>query len=378
MNYSAKDLFPDHYTEGIKRDASPEELKMRRATIDRLLPETDILKWVLYIKIYWGIVKEENSEYLSVVEEFKTDDENFLVKNNNLLRLLLGLLIIEKIEQNSTFISDFLGLSVITHALSPQEIFPQLYNYSANFWIEECERKRSVIFPKTPVKIKASLAKVVLPAVEGTPYPDSDSFQTFKTSLNSSITSLVKDANAVINGYNSLIDYTSKLQTAYSAVAEETNVLWWLFGGYSDLLKKPFQLLSPEGLSIVVAIELARHTKIIPGIGKVDNIINRPLSILSPEQAVERPLGDLIGGITNYTEELKQELPKIDVRLTSFCPFLFGLQTAIEYADVEWKAIFIKTTGINLERTLSLQQFSGQLYKELSLLRIFKTFNVSE
>ncbi len=377
MSYSAKDLFPDHYTEGIKRDASPEELKSRRQTIERLLPETGVLVWIIYLKIYLGITKEDDESYLKIVDEFKKDDENFLVKNTNLLRLLLGLAIMEKIEKNDSYVSDFLAIAIRTHSLTPQDILPQLYKFSEDFWISECEKKRDVTLQTNPTKIKSSVAKINLPAVAGATYPETASFQAFTTGLSTGLTALVKDNNANINAVNLLIDYASNLQSAYNAVSEETNILWWLFSAYSDILQKPFNAVSPQALSGILPLDLARLTTLLPGVGKINNIIHKPFSSCSAEDLIDRPLSEIINGIAEHGESLKKKLPTIDSRLTNFCPFLVGIETAIEFAETEWKSIYNKKIGINSENILSLQLFSTQLYQELMLLRVFTTFDLT-
>lgn len=69
-----------------------------------------------------------------------------------------------------------------------------------------------------------------------------------------------------------------ELKSLLAVTAEESNILWWLFGGRSRIAGKPFDTLPVEALAFVAAKDLSDLTRVAPGAVSIPAIIARVLS----------------------------------------------------------------------------------------------------
>lgn len=367
MNYSAHDMFADWYNQGLKKEASNEELTSRRTVLDKILGSSDPTFWLNALGVFLGLVKADDPIYKQLASEFKEQDDFFSLTNENLLRLLIGCAIAEKIEENANYVSDLLALAIINTFPEEQEILPAIVPLAHRFWINECESSRSMEFSKNPEKIKSAIGKTPLPTMaDHTGIPD------FVKQLTTFIGVFNKDNISEITAINGILEWNSMTEKNFKSLSEETNILWWIFGEYSNIFQKSFHTFSPQLLSVVSALELDQLTVSLPGAGKIDAIINKVLSILDKTSSQNNTLEEIVSSIKEHQEAIKANLPTMNPILIPFCPYTFGLTSYLEYSEVEWKDVYFKKTKINCQSTTSLSRYASQLYRELMMIRVWK------
>ena len=366
MKESAKSLFADWYTAGIKKDASAEEMKPKREAIEKMLLVKDRSVWTDTLLVYLGFLSENEDGFKRIAQYFKNVDEYFQLKNVHLLRLLAGCVIAEKLDANDSWISDYLALAIIVQPNRTEGIVPDLPVRAINFYLQECEKKRRMAIKAVPSEVKSALAKPIMPTMtDHTGIPD------FVKQLNTFLTGTTKDVALLISTLNKIIGIDRDVATAIKALSEETNVLWWLFGEHSNVLQKPFSSFSPELLAILIGLELQLLTEILPGIGKVSAIIAKALNTVAHKLEEEVSLGTYIEATNEVQISLNDSIPSIPDNLTALCPILFSLRTFFQYSGSEWKEVLGKA-GISIaEEKYTRSAMADQLYKELMIIRIY-------
>lgn len=366
MNETAKSLFADWYTAGIKNNASADEMKPKREAIEKILSIKDRAVWTDVLLVYLGFLAENEDGFKRVAQYFKDADEYFQLKNVHLLRLLSGCAIAEKLDANDSWVSDFLALAIIVQPLRTEGIVPELPERALAFYVRECEKKRGLAVRANAVAVKTALPKPVQPAMA-----DHTSIPEFIKQLGTYLTGTTKDVTQLITAINQLIGLGDDVKTAIKGLSEETDVLWWLFGEHSSLLKKPFNTASPELLAVLVGIELQELTAMLPGIGKVSAIIAKALGSVTHQADEEVALELFIEATHAVQAVLDQSLPAIPGHTSPICPLLFALRTYLQYSGNEWKEVLTKA-GINpAERKYTRAAFAGQLYRELMIIRVY-------
>jgi len=364
MNYSAKALFSDWYNSTTKREAPVEELQNRRKIIDGFIKEGDINFWLGLLKIYLGISGQTTPEYIALVDKFKSNDDFFSVTNTNLLRMLAGCSVAEKIEENGSYISDMLALGICTRIGQQIEILPQLPPLAEQFWIGECERGRDMPTKAVPKKMTQFFSKVVMTAGADSPASTTVADETIKN-----LGLVQKDTNNLLVNANALMELISQLQINQKYLAEESNVLWWIFGGYSEILNKRLNTLTSKPLAIIVPFELSELTINLPGLGKIDHLVSKVFEMNGSEKEMDT-LENFIVSIGLDAERLQEYLPEIDPSLNNLCPILNSIHCFTEFAGNEWKSVYEKKGGIPITTQFESSLISSQLYKELMLLKV--------
>lgn len=366
MKYTAKELFPSWYNKGVNKDASTDELALRRKTLDDISKKNDKKFWIAALHVFLGVLKPDDAGYDNVVSIVKGDDINFLLQDQNLIRVILGCAIAEKIDANSNFISDFLALSLVSVAGigSYQIPLPEINTRAQQFIVDEAERQRDIVQISLTAPAKP-VAKIEIPQF------NNENSTAFTSAIVKAFADIQKDI-VVVNA--DLIATKNQLSAAvsnFSSLSEETNILWWLFKSYSRTVDAPFAECTIALLSIVTAFELADLTETLPTIGDTDSIVAKALSSIPHEFGSLSTHDAIIEGILPKHERLKHVLPTVDAELIPLTPLLYAIKCRVEYGDAEWKAVYSRHCIATLSQTSTHERFASMLYNELMLIRSF-------
>jgi hypothetical protein len=336
-----------------------------------MLKVPEISFWINLLKVYLGNAKFNSSEYNQIVEHVKYGDENFAIQNENIVKLLTGCTIAIKMDEKNSRIADCLCLALLTSQILPSvnSIIPELIERAFNLWISKAEENREINldFYVNSGTLKSSF-KVVIPEVTNVV----ETQKSHSDSVINMITNLQKDLNATNTDFNSIQNSLKSIKQNFVALSEESNVLWWLFGSYSTTLKKSFNKLTAELLSIIIAFELNNLTKSLPGMGGVEGIIHRALSSVEYESGSMHTIDVIIDSIKGYEDNVKILLPDDHSEIQFFTPFLFGIKCHSEHAGIEWKTVYKKHVDLDLETKVVYDNFSFQLYKELAFINVYE------
>lgn len=369
MNHSAAELFATWYNKGVNKEAPPEELTIRRKALEKMLKNTDKVFWVKALKVFLGLSKIESADFNELLESAREGDENFSLHNDHLVRLICGCAIAQKIEANDSWISDLLALGILTCEFTgSSDIIPEIHKRAYEFWISSCENKKSL---DEEVEIKDTALKSTLKIELPDLAEHIDDPKPYSTALIKVISSLQKDLNSSNTEINTVTRSLRIIKDKFDVLSEEVNILWWLFGAFSSTLEKPFNKLSPQLLSIIVALELNQKTILLPGIGAIDSLTYKALSHVDYETGTQFTISDVVSSIIGYEDGIRIAMPQDNNELIGLTPFIFAIKNHIDFAEQEWKVFFRKHINLNLEMKISLPKFSTQLYRELRLLDLY-------
>lgn len=359
MTHTAAELFPGWYNKGINKEATADEISLRKKAIAEIMKITEKATWLKLLKVYLGLSKYGSTEYSEVVDLVKKGDEAFSIQNDNLVRLLTGSAIAHKIDENASFLSDFLASGVlVTRALPIEDdTIPELRGRILDFAVRESEKQRKLDLSfKVGTALKNS-SKIDL----------ADMAQETVNKAFGAIQKETHAANADITSINSALKL---IKQNFRALSEETNVLWWLFGEQSRILNKPFAKIDRNLLSVLTALELNTLSPFSTGMTGVDGLIQRALAKAEGEPGSIHTVGVIIESIKGHEDVVKPHVPTNE-SLAALTGCLTALKCQLDYSGNEWRAIFKKQCTMNLDSEISSDKFTHQLYQELIFLKLF-------
>lgn len=145
---------------------------------------------------------------------------------------------------------------------------------------------------------------------------------------------------------------------------EESQMLWWLFSGYSKSLERSFSMLSPHQAAVFGAFDLGTLTT-VSHLGPVaaPAILERIIALSKKSkgpQAIE--LSKVIDGFS------PEDLECLEVASTKLPPRLAPVTTAIDLAKTmgigAWHARFLSKTGLDSSIASEPLALANQLYRE--------------
>lgn len=184
---------------------------------------------------------------------------------------------------------------------------------------------------------------------------------------------VVGAVNAVANQVRAVAhDMTTKANAAIRAIEhllavqdEELQILWWLFGGRSTTLDRPFTDVPVDAQPIVLASEAADATRFIPGPISVKPILSRAglKERITPGASIAAAINACDG---NFLQKLVEGVePAPVVR-----PLHFAIHRKLEAGDdTSWTANWSAVTGIDAQLTLPGIELGNLFYRERLCLK---------
>lgn len=161
---------------------------------------------------------------------------------------------------------------------------------------------------------------------------------------------------------NTAIAYASKLE-------EELRTYWWVVGGWSDHLRKPFRDLSQSEASLRAGAELAEKTTLPLGLFAAPALIDKVVRQDRKGRLTKSALADAVKGVDPAWRARFQPAATSHGDLL---PVTLALHLSAESGDADdWQPRFSRTTGINAQTTMGALDLALQLYREIILARAF-------
>jgi hypothetical protein len=160
-------------------------------------------------------------------------------------------------------------------------------------------------------------------------------------------------------------DMTEKTNAAIQALEhftaiqdEELQLLWWLFGGRSKKLDRPFAEVPADAQPIILASEVADATQFMPGPESVKPILSRAGLRECKKTAVAAAVNAC--GADLLREFVEDVEPAPLVR-----PLHFAIHRKLEAGnDTSWAANWSAVTGIDADATLPGIELGNLFYRE--------------
>lgn len=146
---------------------------------------------------------------------------------------------------------------------------------------------------------------------------------------------------------------------------EETNILWWLEGGYSRDLNRPWSVLRDEA-PIIAGWELADLTDVALGPRDVAAFLKRVLSSIEG-LSEDQSLHAYVNAVSDdWAKTRTCSLPDHPLDLA---PLSRALSQRAKGGRSSWQQFFAKTGGIDPMTPLAAEKVATQAYLEAVLLR---------
>ena len=167
-------------------------------------------------------------------------------------------------------------------------------------------------------------------------------------SVNAVISDMIGKVNAAIGEVENFIAIQD----------EELQLLWWLFGGRSETLDRPFAEVPADAQPIVLAAEVAKATQFMPGPASAKPILSRAglkerkkTAVVVAVNACER---DFLGKLVKDVE------PSPVTR-----PLHFAIHRKLEVGDdTSWPAAWSAITGIDADLAVAGVELGNLFYRE--------------
>lgn len=142
---------------------------------------------------------------------------------------------------------------------------------------------------------------------------------------------------------------------------EETNILWWLEGGCSRDLNKPWAALPKEAVPLIAGSELAALTDIALGPQDVAAFVERIVSKVKVKEAT----------IQTFVNAVPKEwlTDGDDTSALDLAPFSLALTRRAQADESRWKDFFEANTGLKVSKTVAPESVAKHAYVEAVLLR---------
>jgi hypothetical protein len=172
----------------------------------------------------------------------------------------------------------------------------------------------------------------------------------------------IQDIFKEINKITSGIDYSLLIQK------EESNMLWWITGEYSNTLNKKMSKIPLPFACLIVAKELGDMTKLLPGPLSIPALMDKMMSVGRKKRSDPLSIKEVINGAT---EKWRSEyIGDIDLSfIEDLCPLHYAISKSVETGDqTAWISSFEKNIGIKADQQFSPIDIAMQAYNEMLLI----------
>lgn len=168
-------------------------------------------------------------------------------------------------------------------------------------------------------------------------------------------------------------DLTEKLnqvEQKLSAVAEESNILWWLISEQSRDEKKRWDQVPIHAAALMSAKELADLVRIIPGPPAAIAFLDRIIHLAKPKASPSASIKDAVISVEGSWAERQPSPPQ---EILTFLPVSFAIRSFAETkGNQTLLQVFPTSIGFAADAKIPVGHLAYQLYLELLLWRHWK------
>lgn len=288
------------------------QLKKRISAIEYFCENINKSNAISLVKLYYGLEVDASfkSEFIKC---FIEKDEAFPSKNDEEIKLLAGATLVELVETNHGMDSVVELFSMAINSFRSPAVTAEIYNVIVENYYKDSANLRNSIDKKT---------KWSLPISEFTSYIEESGVTNLDQNGLKKLTNVLA---AIQKSHDKLIDRIERNEELTSIYREDSQVLWWLMGEYSNELD--------------INLKGSDKTKVCLALGKeASNFIHN----YPGPTAIKAVLYKMIALCKGKSE-----------RLT--------LDKVIEQLPTEWKASFIST--INEDSILDLLPLNSAIIR---------------
>jgi hypothetical protein len=334
--------------------------------IENKISKDDIFELV---KLFYGkVIKEEFRD--KYIECFTDIDSAFDRKSEVELSVLAGATLIRIVEDSSY--SMLAILSTMTSSFFQQlPVIPDIINQmKENFYKMTSSIRENVLVEDNVVKSNIN-SNELMQLLQTNPGIWSQNPTAVSTALSKYISESDKFFKA--------LDKKEKQNKITKKVYwEDSQILWWMTGEWSNDLDKSFKEIKKEYASIIVGKELADKIEILPGPYSAKAVIYKVINLCNKKTSTKKTnLKDMIDNLDLTWRTMCLEKYNID-KMESVVPILFAISKSLTVDEgEEWNPQFKKSVGYSAEEMIKpIEDVAFQVYLECLTVKCYNNIEV--
>lgn len=337
-----------------------ETLNKRYGSIKNITQRTEVDFWLDIVRLYLGIaVNGKNiNDFISA---FAGVDDSFpLTKNEKLLKALAGMVLICKIElvRENDSANDKKSEGVEeTQTSTEEESGNEEIDHSYISLIISNALVNSIFFNQYKIETKVPVIDTAKTFIAEYSFNQRTSeIGEHEDELNENVNRMSEeleelDASEQLN----LVKTAQALIKENKLLSEEVNVLWWLFGEYSDIEGKYFNEIEDNSMTIIGAKELYDLSKFNSELPSARHILRKALKASDGNGEKQTSIKLCIDSLSKNAKSkiIEPSMESIDI----LTPCLFALKNS---NAKDWH----KSIGFETEEKIDHISLAMQFYKE--------------
>lgn len=365
----------------IHPNPTPDLFTSRLSAIEATTADMSLEAAVGLVSIFLrGDAEQVRSERDGFVQRFSESDRTFPASNNaNLVNVMLAGCVAALLDKGGARgVAVALALKAMTmrgkvHQPPQTEVLPAALRLLRAEGARVREEAHDDLAPM-PAFAEVVVPAPTPPAVEEVPDGQWPLVAKNDKAIVASLTTLQKTVSALAKATKGLRGETvaafgvrpTLRDRAVVALQEETQILWWLFGEWSEDGQANFADLKLPGGSMVVGRELALLTRLVPGHPRVGAILGKTLRS-HPEGRREASLAEVVSDAKLEWRKAAVAVSKPDRFLT---PLLFATERSTEGSSDSWQGTFETVTGVSVGTSALPTEWAEHILDEVLLLRV--------
>lgn len=331
MKNSTKDMLSD-WMRPIEVSGNTEANGHRDKAIKKICASKDKALWLNILRTALGL--PSNLKEGDFIQNFKKLDDNVPLDNNeHLVKILANITICYKLESGDSELNHLLSLAIVNSQLigqlNPESHIPILAYAQENLEAGAISNRNIDM-----EKLHENVSELKEEAEEGE-----------KTSIKQIILDL----------------YSVNLR-----LLEETNILWWLYTGYSKIANSPVEKIDPKVAPLYAALELKSLMHVPRVISNAMQFFNKILGERSQNKT------SVYAAVNSLNEETKKTVIGLFASdPNEFSPVAKALTHAIGYPEGDdWSGAFKKQFHCDVKKEITNISLGDQFYRELLYLSL--------
>ncbi len=342
-----------------------ETLDKRYESIENITQRTEMEFWLDIVRLYLGI-PVNGKNITDFISAFSTVDNTFpLTKNEKLLKVLAGMVLISKIElavDNDSNVDD--ESDEEEEEASPaaneeeDDDDDEVVDHSEIALVISNALVNSVFFNQYKLDTKVPVLETAKAYLTDYSFNQRTSeISEHEDELTETIDRMSEEPEELeASEQVNLVKTAQALIKENRLLSEEVNVLWWLFGEYSELADKYFGEIEDNSMALLSAKELYDLSKFNSELPAARHILRKAIKASNGGGAKQTSLKLCIDSLGQSLKEkiLDSNAESIDV----LTPCLYALKNS---STKEWH----KTIGFTADEKINHNVLAMQFYKEI-------------
>jgi hypothetical protein len=348
-----------------------DELEKRWQAVEAFVKKIKISNALELVRLFYGRPALSSDFVDTYAAVFQSKDPTFPVRQNALeLRVLAGSTIAHLVGTTRTRVTDAVALAMLTsfcQGLRQEVLNADIIDMARSYLAKESVVVRDVAenlnVEEPDVDLEDLLAALTAAAV-------GSNMATIKVPLTPPFEKLAQAISTLSESVNKI---AGEMAAVIKIRREESDILWWVFGGYSRDLGTRISGLIPAFAALVSGKELADLVKLIPGPLASTAFLDKLLDSTDPSVLGSVSIKE---GVDATPREWKQDLITEIGELEDLCPLHLALKTslAVEKASA-WLPHFNRSSGLKGKGVMPLVGLANQMYDERMLIRAVRVAN---